>query len=294
VRVVVTGGNGKVGGGAVRALIAAGHDVLASDLQPGVHERGLPGEPAYWQAELSDAGSVHALVRGADAVVHAAAIPDPLQAPPHVVFQNNVVATFNVVEACVRSEVVRLVYISSESVIGSFFPERPFVADYAPIDEDHPVRPQDPYALSKHFGEQLCDAAVARSDLACLSLRPSWVQHAGTYARNLGPLVRDPTSEASPSFWSYVDLDDLSDAIVLAVGSDLPGHEVVYVTAADNAGGRPLRELIRAVHGEVVEIRHLDREDASGTSIAKARRLLGYAPTRSWRDHLDDEGRPRA
>lgn len=293
-RIVVTGANGKVGGGAVRALLAAGHEVLASDVQPGVHERGLPGEAEYWQVDLTDAGAAWALIRGADAVVHAAAIPDPLHGPPHVVFENNTSSAFNVVEACVRTGVGRLVNISSESVIGCFFPERPFVADYAPIDEQHPLRPQDPYALSKVIGEQLCDAAVARSDLACRSLRPSWVQHAGNYERNLGPIIRDPTADASPSFWSYIDLDDLSDAVALAVDSELPGHEVIYIASPDNAAGRPLRELIRAVHGDTVEVRDLPREDASGTSIAKARRLLGYAPTRSWRDHLDDQGRSRS
>jgi UDP-glucose 4-epimerase len=51
-------------------------------------------------------------------------------------------------------------------------------------------------------------------------------------------------------------------------------------------------EMIRRHHGDV-EVRELDREDASGTSSAKARRLIGYAPTRSWRDYLTEDGRLR-
>jgi nucleoside-diphosphate-sugar epimerase len=293
VRVVVTGARGKVGSAAVAALQAAGHDVLASDLQRGVFERPLPGDADYWQADLTDAAAAYALLRGADAVVHAAAIPDPEHNPPHVVFSNNLMATFNVVEAAVRWGVRRLVNISSETVPGFFFPERPWLPEYVPIDEQHPIRPQDPYALSKHFGEQLCDAAVRRSDLRCLSIRPSWVQHAGNYERNLGPYVRDPTTP-SASLWSYIDVTDLADAIRLAVESDLPGHEVVYIASPDNATGRPLAGLVRAVYGDAIELRDLPQEDASGTSIAKARRLLGYAPTRSWRDHLDEHGRRRA
>jgi hypothetical protein len=39
-----------------------------------------------------------------------------------------------------------------------------------------------------------------------------------------------------------------------------------------------------------VEIREVDREDASGTSSAKAQRLIGYAPSRSWRDYLSEDG----
>jgi UDP-glucose 4-epimerase len=46
--------------------------------------------------------------------------------------------------------------------------------------------------------------------------------------------------------------------------------------------------------GESIEIKPLAREDASGISIAKAERLLGYKPSRSWRDYLDGEGRPLA
>jgi nucleoside-diphosphate-sugar epimerase len=57
--------------------------------------------------------------------------------------------------------------------------------------------------------------------------------------------------------------------------------------------GRPLAELVRAAHGDTIEIRDLPREDASGTAIAKARRVLGWEPTRSWRDYLDEQGRRR-
>ena len=72
-------------------------------------------------------------------------------------------ATFNVLEAAVRFGVARFVYISSETIPGFFFPEREFLPEYVPVDEEHPVSPQDPYALSKWFGELLMDAAVARA-----------------------------------------------------------------------------------------------------------------------------------
>ncbi len=288
--VVVTGANGKVGSAAVAALQDAGHRVRATDTSRGVFERPLPDAPDYWQADLTDAGDAFAVIRGADAVVHAAAIPDPSHNPPHVVFHNNTMATFNVVEAAVRWDVRRLVNISSETVPGFLFPERHDMADYVPVDEEHPIRPQDPYGLSKYVGELLCDAAARRSDVRCISLRPSWVQDEGNYERNLGPLIRDP--EPSANFWSYVDVDDLADAIRLAVESDVPGHEVMYIAAPDNSAGRPLRELITELLGDgAVTVRALRREDASGISTDKARRLLGWTPRRSWRDVLDGGGR---
>jgi nucleoside-diphosphate-sugar epimerase len=302
-RVLVTGARGKVGRATVPALQRAGHDVVATDLRDPEWDTPPPGTAPYVKADLTDAGEVYALVGGAavgegprpgrfDAVVHAGAVPAPGRHAPHVVFGNNLMATFNVVEACVRLGVARLVNISSETVPGFVFAERPFLPDYLPVDEEHPVRPQDPYALSKHFGEQLCDAAVRRSDLRCVSLRPTWVQDAASYRRNLAPLLRDPAA-VSVTGWAYVDADDLAEAIRLAVESDLPGHEVCYVAAPDTVGGRDLAGSWRAAHPDApTELRPLRRPDASGIDSARAQRLLGWRATRSWRDHLTPDGEP--
>ncbi|MEV6153357.1 NAD(P)-dependent oxidoreductase [Nonomuraea sp. NPDC052129] len=287
--VVVTGAHGKVGRAATQALLDAGHEVTAVDLTRPVWERTEPGAPRYQQADLTDAGAAYAVVRGADAVVHAAAIPEPSTNPPHVVFQNNLMSTFNMLEAAIRFGVTRFVNISSETVPGFFFPERPFLPDYAPVDEEHPIRPQDPYATAKHFGEQLMDAAVRRSDIRCVSIRPSWVQHEGNYERNLGPQLRD--GQPGAGLWSYIDVYDLADAIVLATESDLPGHEVFYIASPDNVGGHDFATALREHYGDAIALRPLSRPDASGISCAKAVRLLGWAPKRSWRDYLDENGR---
>jgi UDP-glucose 4-epimerase len=293
-RILVTGARGKVGRATVDALLAAGHVVTASDLGPPVFERDEPGRATYVQADLTDAGQAFAVVRGHAAVVHAAAIPAPVANPAHVVFHNNIMSTFNAIEAAVRWGVPRFVNVSSETVPGWFFAERPFLPEYVPVDEEHPVRPQDPYALAKSFGEQLMDAAVRRSDVRCVSIRPSWVQWEGNIERNLGPLVRGDDDAPNAGFWSYTDVYDLAEALRLAAESDLPGHEVFYIAQADNSTGLPLADLVRRHHRDKVVLRKLDRPDASGISCAKARRMLGWRPTRTWRDYLDDRGRLRA
>lgn len=289
-KVLVTGARGKVGTATVAALAQRGHDVRATDLHRPVFERPEPDDPDYMQADLTEAGQAYAMVREMDAVVHTAAIPEPTSNAPHTVFENNLMATFNLIEAAVRWGLSRFVNTSSETVPGFFFAERAFLPDYVPVDEEHPIRPQDPYGLSKYFGELLMDAAVRRSDIRCVTIRPSWVQHEGNYEHNLGPQIRD-SSELTAGFWSYIDVYDLADAMCLAVESDLPGHEVFYIASPDNAGGRDFASAVKEHYGDGVGLRATNRKDASGISCAKANELLGYRPSRSWRDYLDDAGR---
>ncbi len=301
-RVLVTGARGKVGRACVPALRAAGYEVTGTDIAEPSFDQAPHGAPGYVKADLTDAGVVHAVVGGLfgqgalpgrfDAVVHAAAIPAPGAHAPHVVFGNNVTSTFNVVEACVRWGVPRLVYLSSESVYGIVFAERRFLPEYLPLDEAHPVRPQDPYALSKYFGEQLCDAAVRRSDLRCVSLRPTWVQDHASYGPNLGPMVAEP-GRPSLTGWSYVDVDDLAEAIRLSVGSELPGHQVFCVAAEDTIGGVDLHDSWRTAFPDSgTRLRPVARPDASGLDTTRARELLGWRPTRSWRQHFTEAGEP--
>lgn len=284
-RVLVTGARGTVGRAAVAELLGAGHRVTATDREAPEGRSAQPGTAPYVSADLTDAGAAHALLRGQEAVVHAAAIPEPRGEVPHVVLENNLMATFNVVEAAVRAGAARLVHVSSLAALGWFFPERPLLPDYLPADEEHPARAQDPYALSKLFGEQVCDAAVRRSDLRCLSLRLGWVQTPDTYARNLGSLVGDPTA-LEPSHWTYVDVDDVAAALRAAVESGAPGHEVVNVAAFDNPGGHDFAAAVRERYGDRVALRALPRPDCSAVDVTRAQRLLGWAPRRSWREHL--------
>jgi len=287
-RVLVTGAAGLVGRAVVPALRSAGHEVVATDL-PGTAP--APDVPA----DLTDAGQADALISEARcaAVIHAAAIPAPGHHPPHVVFANNTMATFNVVEACVRWGVRRLVNISSVGVLGLHYASRRFFPDYLPIDEEHPLRPQDPYGLSKLAGEQLCDAAVRRSDLRCISLRPAWVQDAGSYAANLGPVIR-ASQPRGVAGWPYLDAADLAEAARLAAESDLPGHEAFYLAAPDTTGGCHLHAAWRIANpGAATELRPVTRPDASGIDSGKAQRLLGWQATRGWRDYLTGSGEPR-
>lgn len=293
-RVLLTGAAGMVGRAAAPVLRAAGHEVISTD-RPGAGAAPDALADLDARADLADAAQATALIGGGRfaAVVHAAAIPRPGQHPPDVILRNNLMATFNVIEACIGSGVRRLVNISSVGVLGLHYAQRRLLPEYLPIDEHHPLRPQDPYGLAMLFGEQLCDAAVARSGLGCISLRPAWVQDAASYAADLGPVIRarPPRGVAG---WPYVDVADLADAIRLAAESDLPGHEAFFIAAPDTTGGLDLHAAWRAANpGAATELRPVARPDASGIDSAKAQRLLGWRAIRGWRDYLTESGEPR-
>ena len=286
-QILVTGARGKVGAATIHDLIEAGHEVTGCDLAPPVYEGGDSGAH-YVQADLSDPGDAFAVVRGQDVVIHCAALPEPTRNAPHTVFRNNLMATFNLVEACVRLGADRIVNVSSETVAGMAFAERPFHAPYAPIDEELENRPQDPYALAKDFGEQLMDAAVARSDLRAISIRP-------VLGAVGGQLRAQPRAVAARSVRGAAEPELLElrrrlrpRARAAAGGRELAATGTRRCTSSrpTTATGRPLAELIAHHFGEDVSVRDLPREDAGGISHAKAERLLGYQPTRSWRDYL--------
>src|SRR3954451_8185661 len=121
-QILVTGARGKVGAATVHDLIEAGPQVTGCDIVPPVYEGGDSGA-RYFQADLTDPGDAFAAVRGHDVVIHCAAVPEPTRNAPHKVFGNNVMATFNVVEACVRLGADRIVNVSSETVAGMGFAE---------------------------------------------------------------------------------------------------------------------------------------------------------------------------
>src|SRR3954447_7343013 len=134
-RILVTGAHGRVGAATIHELIEAGHDVTGCDLAPPVYEGGDRGAH-YIQADVSDAADAFAVVRGRDVVIHCAALPEPTRNPAHTVFRNNLMATFNLAEACVRMGADRLVNVSSETVTGMAFAEREFRGAYAQVHQE--------------------------------------------------------------------------------------------------------------------------------------------------------------
>lgn len=276
-RVVVTGGSGLAGRAVVEDLAAHGFDVTNVDLVP------TDGPAPFQRADLGDLGQVYGCLRGAEAVVHFAAIPRPTFDMPEVVFRTNVMSTFNVLEAALSLGIRRVVSASSMSVLGYPFHERPLAPSYVPIDEAHPLLPQDAYALSKLVGEELAAGFARRGRLSIVSLRFPWIHTPETFAAQVQPLWPDPAAGAA-NLWSYVDARDAAAAVRLALLAEIDGHEACFIAAPDSFMPMPSPALV-VEHYPTTAMRDELVDHASLFSSAKAGRLLGYRATHGWRSY---------
>jgi nucleoside-diphosphate-sugar epimerase len=272
--IVVTGGAGKAGRAVVRDLLEHGEEVLSVDL---VRSTEVGCEQLV--ADLVDYGQTVDALRGANAVVHLAAIPAPRLRPDELTFRVNTASTYNVFAAAPLLGLERVVYASSETVLGlPFERERP---SYVPIDEEHPPLPNFTYALSKLLSEEMARQFHRWTGIPYVGLRFSNIMEPYDYER-FAAFWDDPALRKW-NLWGYVDARDVAQSCRLALTADVRA-EVFIVAAADTCMTRSSRDLMAEVYPDV-PIRGELGEHETLLSIAKARRLLGYEPRHSWREH---------
>ena len=251
--------------------------MLAIDVAPAAES-----PAAFLRADLTDFGQAVECLAGADAVVHLAAIPAPLIRTEETTFRTNMLSTYNVFEAARLLGLPRVVWASSETILGLPF-EREQPA-YAPIDEEHPAYPESSYALSKLVSEELGRQLHRWTGTPYVALRFSNIMEPDDYPQF--PSVWDDPRIRRWNLWGYVDARDVAQSCRLALDADV-GAEHFIVAAADTVMNRPSRELMAEVYPSV-PYRPTAGEFDTLLSIEKARRLLGYEPRWSWRDHLAD------
>jgi nucleoside-diphosphate-sugar epimerase len=282
VKIAVTGGSGKVGRAVVRDLLEHGHAVLNIDRVAPDPARSAPAP--FLAADLTDYGEALEAVSGAEvlpgieAVVHLAAVPSPVHATPDVTFSTNIRSTHTVFSAATRLGLERVVWASSETTLGLPFDRPP---DYAPVDEQHELRPESSYALSKVLGEEMARQFARWSAIPFVGLRFSNVMEREDYQQF--PSWWDDPQLRKWNLWGYVDESHAAQAVRQALTVELSGADAFIIAAADTVMRRPSRELMAEVYPGVP----LDASVAEhGTLLAidRARRVLGYDPAFSWRE----------
>ncbi|MDQ1680628.1 MAG: hypothetical protein QOI42_1487 [Frankiaceae bacterium] len=281
-RVIVTGGSGKLGRAVVADLLAHDHEVVTVDVREPL-SRDVP----FVRVDLTDYGQVveafsHVdgrVERAVDAVVHLAAIPAPGLASNSATFRNNMLSTYNVFAAARHLGIRSVVWASSETVLGLPFDMAP---PYIPVDEEYPARPESTYSLVKHLEEQMA-AQFARWDAASkwVGLRFSNVMAPEDYAAF--PSYDADVESRRWNLWGYIDARDGAQAVRKALEWDATGCEVFVIANADTVMSRTSKDLVAKVFPAVPVTRELGEHETL-LGIDKARRLLGYEPEHSWRD----------
>ncbi len=281
---IVTGGAGFIGSHLVDELLEKGMDVIVLDNFSTGRPQNLDHVADKIQLveyDISQAGKWQDLFQNADWVFHLAALADivPSIERPDDYYQSNVNGTFNVLEACRKYDVKKIVYSASSSCYG-------IPAKY-PTKEGAEIRPQYPYALTKYLGEQLVMHWCQVYKLPAVSLRFFNVygprsRTSGTYGAVFGvflaqklagkpfTVVGDGTQTRDFTF-----VTDVVDAIITAAERNVSG-EIINI-GSDNTYS--VNRLVELLGGDVVYIPKRPGEpDCTWADITKAKKLLNWQP----------------
>ncbi len=284
-RALVTGGAGFIGSHLVERLLADGCEVVVLDNYATGKPKNLGDVWDHPDLSVYEGDVVEALelpyFEGVDWVFHLAAIAEivPSIQDPLAYHRSNVDGTMAVLEAARRAGVKRFIYAASSSCYG--------IPSVFPTPETAEIRPQYPYALTKHLGEELVMHWAQVYGLSALSLRLFNVygprsRTSGAYGAVFGiflaqklagqpfTVVGDGTQTRDFTFVS-----DVVRALVLAAQSDVMG-EVMNIGSENSYS---VNHLVELLGGDVVHISKRPGEpDCTFADVSKIRTLLGWSP----------------
>lgn len=272
-KVVLTGAGGRIGSRLGVRLRDLGYDLIGLDRRP------PEGNAFPWRyAELSDRESVMRNLEGATAVVHLGEIPS-MWGPfsPDEVFSANTRVGSTVFQSAAYLGVTKIVYASTAQVYGSWGDVRVPPVDL-PLDEDHPLQPQNAYAQSKVANEGYLRMLIRqRPHMAAACLRfpgvigiwRSWevfVDHLHAHLNDMDGLG------------TYIHIDDLCEAFVMTLeGLETRETQTFNVFADDIANLTPVREYL-AAHWPNLELPEDHPTHGSFVDTERIKRQLGWTP----------------
>src|SRR6266508_2883283 len=254
-RVLVTGGAGFISSNFVRHLLAeTPYEVVSLDALTYAgsieniadvmsHER-----LSFVHGDIRDAELVRELVAGVDVIVNAAAeshVEKSIEEGASEFVTTNVEGTQILLDAIREAPVERFILISSSEVYGT--------AEYAPMDEEHPLNPRSPYAATKAGGDRLAYAYWVTYDLPIVIVRAF---------NNYGP--RQHPEKVVPRFITQA----LQDRELTIHGDGHASRDWLYVDDDAEAIEAAIAAPIENVAGQVLNV--ATGVDISVTEIADA------------------------
>lgn len=272
-KIAITGARGTVGRTLVKTCSSAGHHTVQINRTPQDHD-GTPNSEMRTADAANNYNDTLSAFKGCDAVIHLAAIPDPVDKDDSKVHNNNVNSAFNGLRAAGELGIKRVCYASSVNAVGLAYANRPLRFDYFPLDEDAPQHPTDAYALAKMEAEVQAAAFVEwfpGMNIACMRIH------------EVAPLkeVREEHGRnwdvaGVKQLWGWVSPTATARACLLAVekAERVDGFEVFNVCAPTTTQERDSVELAREYYPRA-EIRGMTGNQGFWTTD-KAKRILGW------------------
>jgi UDP-glucose 4-epimerase len=289
--VLVTGGLGYIGAHVVRELLHRGWRVRVldnryrCDSDTAAAIAALDGVEVV-EGDVRYAHMVESATRGAEAVVHLAAVcMNKSIADPTESLDVNLMGTQNVLDAAARASVRRIIYASSASVYGN--------PSGLPMREDDKLAPITPYCVAKLAGEQMLDFYARRANLSWLGLRFFNVYGPGqptdayytsvvvTFLNRLAAGEAPVIDGRGDQSMDFVHVHDVARAVGLALDSDATG-EALNVGTGTQTSIAELADLLVSALGTDVEPIFRPREvlvTRREASIDRIREVLGWTPT---------------
>ena len=282
---LITGGAGFIGSNLVDALLAQGDDITVLDnFSTGRPENlsHVEDEVELVEADLSLHGAWTKYFKGIDRVFHLAALADivPSIENPDTYYQANVTGTFNVMKACKKFSVGKVVYPASSTCYG--------IPDIVPTPESAEIRPQYPYALTKYLGEQIVLHWSNLYRVPSVSTRLFNVygprsRTSGTYGAVFGVFLAQKLNKKpftvvgdGTQTRDFTYVEDVTSALLTASESNLKG-EIINI-GSDNTYS--VNNVVELLGGEVVYIPKRPGEpDCTWADISKVKKLLKWSPT---------------
>ncbi|WP_193043814.1 NAD-dependent epimerase/dehydratase family protein [Mycolicibacterium baixiangningiae] len=271
-KVVVTGGSGRVGRYVVDEL-ATGFDVTNVDLTQS------SADVEYAEGDVTDLDSMRRALKGADAVVHLAAIDFDWKAAPEQYIRVNTMGTWNVLQAAAENDLQKVVLCSSVSACGLSEMRADWTPQSLQVDERHELRPVQAYSVSKQIMETMGRSIATGTDMDVLCLRPLAV----VLPETIGEYCEFIDNPDTHWLYYYVHARDVATGFRRALESRGLKFGTFFLSADDTSRSEPTLDWYRDRIGELPEILNprvfQTNPRTSIFSNQHARQVLGWEPT---------------
>ncbi|QOR70209.1 NAD(P)-dependent oxidoreductase [Ruania alkalisoli] len=286
-RVVVTGAAGNVGLHVTQELLRQGMRVRAVDRQACPEElHGLP-RLQWHQGSADDERLLEQVMDGSDAVAHLAAVPHPQDEDPLNMVATNVLSTFATLHAAAEAGITRVAVSSSMSIYGMAWTPHRFSPEYLPLDEGHPQRPHDPYAVTKQTDESMAAMMHRRHGMDLVCLRMPFTNSGEILRQRIQLDQAEPGGVGAKELWGWLDARDAARAFHRALTVPVHGYHALNVAAPTTTVETDTNELLARFHPDT-QIRTAVSGPQGLIDTRRAERVLGFVPEHDWRDMWPD------